>query len=246
MTSPKSSTAELQTRSLAPSAPGGKIRVEGKFRVSGSVAYTPPIIDLAASPFSSFLQTGEDVDSIDVIASVSSDAPHQPWRRISYDTFDSNTNDWQIRNIDNTTTHSTKSLQILSHCGDHNLFLGGHCKAGGQHVLHKQVDFSATGHHVELRVVAHVHMIDSWDGELAWMKVDGNVVWTTMASSNSNTKTGMSICGDDKMNDESMNTLVDIVVPHSNKQVEISFGTSLDEHACDESIGIDNVQLFVH
>jgi len=201
VTSPKSSTAELQTRSLAPSAPGGQIRVEGKFRVSGSVAYTPPIIDLAASPFSSFLQTGEDVDSIDVIASVSSDAPHQPWRRISYDTFDSNTNDWQIRNIDNTTTHSTtsttptnptNSLQILSHCGDHNLFLGGHCKAGGQHVLHKQVDLSATGHHVELRVVAHVHMIDSWDGEIAWMKVDGNVVWTTMASSNSNTKTGKS------------------------------------------------------
>jgi len=56
----------------------------------------------------------------------------------------------------------------------------------------------------------------------------------------------MSICGDDKMNDASMNTLVDIVVPHSNKQVEISFGTTLDEHACDESIGIDNVQLFVH
>ena len=35
-------------------------------------------------------------------------------------------------------------------------------------------------------------MIDSWDGEIAWMKVDGNVVWTTMASSNSNTKTGKS------------------------------------------------------
>lgn len=245
--SPKISAVELTTRRLAPGK-SGKIRIEGKLRISGAVAYTSPTIDLAASPFSSsFLE-----QEVTTTQKTSLDGPHQPWRRISYDTFDGHANDWHIENQKNTTDTDTdadtdidtemKTLTKLSHCGDGNMFLGGHCNAGGGHVLRRTWDVAP---HSEVRIVARVHLIDSWEGEIAWMKVDGYYVWTTTGRSSIDAS-HISMCGDEKMNDAQMSTLVDVVIPHASKNVEITFGTSLDEHACNESIGIDDVEIFIH
>merc|ERR1711988_154023 len=39
--------------------------------------------------------------------------------------------------------------------------------------------------------------------------------------------------------------MVDVVVPHTEPSVLLSFGNTLDEHACDESFGVDDVMLHV-
>ena len=38
---------------------------------------------------------------------------------------------------------------------------------------------------------------------------------------------------------------VDVAMPHTGATALIEFGSSLDEHACDESFGVDDVQLHV-
>ena len=229
--SPEGKTVELKTRRIG-SGKSGKIKVQGTFRVSGAVIYTPPTIDLAASPFAatSFLETGE--------------TPHQPWRRILYDTFDHDENDWVIKdkkeNDDENTVRNKETS--LSHCGDHNLFLGGYCNAGGNHVMQKSVEISSTPH-TEVRIVAKVHLIDSWENEMVWMSIDDHIVWTTTGAAVGNI---MSICGNPSHNEASLGITVDVTVPHTKKYVNIQFGASLDEHECNESLGLDDVQLYVH
>ena len=49
-----------------------------------------------------------------------------------------------------------------------------------------------------------------------------------------------------RMADAVIGKKIDIVVPHSGASASIRFGTILDEHACDESFGVDDVALYVH
>ena len=236
--SPKSRAVEVKTRRIGAGG-SGKIRIQGTLRVSGAVVYTPPTIDLAASPFAekttptNFLEVG--------------DRPHQPWRRISFDTFDGDSNDWQITNNGSSPDRASPTTS-LSHCGDHNTFLGGHCKVGGAHVLQKQFQLSSVAHN-EVRVVAKVHMIDSWENEIAWMSIDDHIVWTTTASAaGAATRSGnvISLCGNPSHSEASLGVVVDITVPHTKENVKIRFGTTLDEHECNESLGLDDVHLYVH
>ena len=280
-----SSAVELKTRSLSAGKNGKAVRIEGTLRVSGSVTYTTPTIDLAASPFaSSFLETSEEM-------LVEKRKMHLPWRRVSLDTFDQDLENWTITNKITKRNSgggaggaaaeeaaTTTSFLGRSHCGDRNMFLGGHCQTGGSHVLHKTFDLSRSSalsspladeendstptpttpttpssstplstissyQHDELRIVARVHMIDSWESEIAWMSVDGNVVWTATGNARINS---LSTCGDAKQGDASMGKLIDIVVPHKVGTVDVKFGTSLDQHECDESFGVDDVAVYIH
>ena len=239
--SPKARAVEVKTRRIGAGG-SGKIRIQGTLRVSGAVAYTPPTIDLAASPFAaeppSFLETNENF--------ATSDLPHQPWRRMSLDTFEGkDSTDWHIKTVSNATT--TADASFLSHCGDHNMFLGGHCKVGGNHILQKKMTLDPTAH-TEVRVVAKVHLIDSWENEIAWMSIDDHVVWTTTGlAAGATTKTNtISLCGNPLHSEASLGVVVDVTVPHTTNTVKINFGTSLDEHECNESLGLDDVHLYVH
>jgi hypothetical protein len=274
-----SSTVELKTRSLSAGKNGKSVRVEGTLHVAGSVAYTTPTINLATSPFAaSFVETSEKMEI------------HLPWRRVSLDTFDHDLENWSIKNRHNKNNNNDNNDDFVvaegkekatgattssgrSHCGDRNMFLGGHCQAGGSHILHKMFDLSRSSvlsspladeedvsssttssdttttppltlssyQHDELRIVARVHMIDSWENELAWMSVDGNVVWTTTGTGGS-----LSTCGDEKHGEASMGMMIDVVVPHKIGTVDVKFGTSLNQHECDESLGVDDVAVYIH
>ena len=296
---------EVSTRTLM-AGDSGKIRVEGTLRVSGSIVYTPPSIDIAASPFdvqeeepsaivdpsgadkkdpfhalatqlapqlapkkqSSFLEIEEDgaakaisraARSLD--AAVRADLPHAPWRRVSLDTFESVAlaQGWHVSSVGRggggAISNEATGLQtvaqnasLLSHCGDGNLFLGGHCRAGGDHELFKR--WESLPPHTELRLTARVHFIDSWDGEAAFMSVDGHTVWTSAKAARQRPADAasphLSVCGDHGVADAVIGKKIDIVVPHRDALASIRFGTYLDEHACDESFGIDDVALYVH
>ena len=286
---------EVATRTLA-AGDSGKIRVEGTLRVSGSIVYTPPSIDIAASPFDaveeepsaiddpsgagkkspfspvktqiankqgSFLEVEEDgglvgmgsrsaTDRLNTV--LRADMPHAPWRRISLDTFESVAlaKGWHVSSSEGAAEVAERqsvaqNASLLSHCGDGNMFLGGHCRAGGEHELTKQ--WKALPPHSELRLSASVHFIDSWDGEAAYMSVDGRTVWTSAKEARQrpagDASPHISLCGDDRMADAVIGKKIDIVVPHSGASASIRSNV-LDEHACDESFGVDDVALYVH
>ena len=78
-----------------------------------------------------------------------------------------------------------------SKCGD-NTFLGGHCKFSFHQVSKTYTNLPA---HKHLRLNALFHMFDAWDGETAFAKVDGNIVWTKIGKSSS--RSGINICRGD-------------------------------------------------
>lgn len=64
----------------------------------------------------------------------------------------------------------------FSVCGiSSDIFLGGHCKLGGLQTVWKQ--FKDLPAHEKVRITARVHMIDLWEGEVLFMRVDGVTVW---------------------------------------------------------------------
>ena len=267
---------EVSTRTLR-AGDSGKIRVEGTLRISGSIVYTPPTIDISASPFdaeeeeptvldakkagkaSPFKSVGRELAEQkakvnflqveeDHISNTNSDMAHEPWRRISLDTFESSAlaQGWHIATGDGAAQSVSQNSSLLSHCGDGNMFLGGHCRAGGEHEISKS--FAGLPLHKELRISARVHFIDSWDGEAAYMSIDGQTVWTSAKTARRNDagSTTVSLCGDKLLADAVLGKRIDIVVPHDEPAALIRFGTFLDQHACDESFGIDDVALYVH
>ena len=280
-------TGEVSTRTLI-AGDTGKIRVEGTLRVSGSIVYTPPSIDISASPFdateeepsaidasgegkqspfkalaqqakmmrSSFLEVEEDGGATlgsrdnNMVEVLRADVPHEPWRRVSLDTFESSAlaRGWHISDVAGVGQSVAQNSSLLSHCGDGNLFLGGHCRSGGDHVLFKK--WESLPPHSELRLSAKVHFIDSWNNEAAYMSIDGHTVWTSAKAARQRpvgrAVPNLSVCGDERVADAVIGKKIDIVVPHRDALASVRFGTFLDEHACDESFGIDDVALYVH
>lgn len=120
-----------------------------------------------------------------------------------------------------------------------NTFLGGHCNFSFNEV--SKVFKNLPGHS-KIRVNAAYHMLDSWDGEMAYMKVDDVIVWTKRGIFDE--KNGINICGGDH-NDPAFNIAVEANLPHNASEVKISFGSSLDEDPCNESFGVDDVMIYI-
>jgi len=120
-----------------------------------------------------------------------------------------------------------------------NTFLGGHCNFSFQEV---NKTFKNLPPHNKLKVNAAFHMLDSWDGEYAYMKIAGEKVWTKRGQHPADK--GINICGGD-FNDPAFNIPVDVTVPHTSEEVLITFGSTLDEEPCNESFGIDDVMIYV-
>ena len=71
-------------------------------------------------------------------------------------------------------------------------FLGGHCNFSFNEVTKT---FPNLPEHSTLRINASFHMLDAWNGEKAFMKVNNEVVWSrTGKHSKTN---GLNICGGD-------------------------------------------------
>jgi len=129
----------------------------------------------------------------------------------------------------------------LTECGGRKI-LGGHCVEKKVPELTKT--FTGLPPHSQVRVVAKYMMIDSWDNESGYMKADGNTVWIdTYNHAAGDEKHGINVCGN-ATPERKLSSPIDITIPHSGSSVTLSFGATLDEHACDESFGIDSVMIF--
>ncbi len=128
----------------------------------------------------------------------------------------------------------------LSRCKNgKNSFLGGHCNLSYNEVSKV---FKNLPKHEKLKVNAAYHMLDSWDGEFAYMKIDGEKVWYKQGVFNP--EMGIDICGGDH-NDPAFNIPVEVTVPHEKEEVVVTFGSTLDEEPCNESFGVDDVMIYV-
>jgi hypothetical protein len=170
------------------------------------------------------------------------------WDMVSIDGFDDGKTDaWNM--LDNSGMST-----LSSHCGDGNFFLGGHCLTAG-HEVERQ--FLLPVSHDQLHISATFHFIDSWAGEVAYAKVDGEYVWLDTHTSqivNNNTLNSIpaslfppvkSTCGSPEHPDTRLGSTFDVYVPHNKSSVTIGFGSSLTRSACNASWGVDNVHVFV-
>jgi len=96
--------------------------------------------------------------------------------------------------------------------------------------------------HTSLRITGLVHFVDDWQGETAFLKIDGEYVWSD-AVDQENTPGKMSVCGSDKFPEIRFSVPIDIVIPHSAAKVELLFSTTVETDAFDARFGISNIAL---
>ena len=151
------------------------------------------------------------------------------WTLISYDDFSSSEN---IKDY---------SFQQLMSCNskNENLFIGGHCLLSKEEVSKK---FFIGYSHENIRIKASFHMFDNWNGEMGYMKINDQIVWAKEGKSNE--KNGINICGGD-YNDPAFNLGIDIVIPHNESELIITFGSTLDKDPCEASYGFQDVMLYI-
>jgi len=134
------------------------------------------------------------------------------------------------------------SFGDITECGGHRL-LGGHCVDNAEKELTKT--FSKLPPHTQVRIVAKYMFIDSWDGETGYMKVENRPVWLESYNhSHGDAKHGINICGNETP-ERKFGRSIDVTVPHTGGKMTLTFGATTDEHACDESFGVDSVMVFV-
>lgn len=140
------------------------------------------------------------------------------------------------------------SLLETSSCSpksrDH--FLGGHCRIGDGEVSKR---FHSLPPHSQLRVTARMHMIDNWQGETAFLKLDEHVVWAEH-SLKTEPHVGLHVCGSDRFPEKRMSIPIDVSMRHEAAFIEVAFGSrafphNAPEDPCDRSFGVDDVMLYV-
>jgi len=133
------------------------------------------------------------------------------------------------------------SSNAVSACdGDHHL--AGHCNENGGEV---SKTFSGLGtEHTHLRLRATFHFLDSWEGETAFAKLGNKVVWTEAHDTRNMHPDAENLCAGDHP-DTKVGVPIDVTIQHTGDTVDVAFGGLLDEHPCNESFGVDDVQISV-
>ncbi|CAG9322421.1 unnamed protein product [Blepharisma stoltei] len=121
-------------------------------------------------------------------------------------------------------------------CDGINHFLGGKCELAEQE-LGKTFNISR---HNLLRVTATLHMLGPWNGESAYMKIDGNIVWSQSGLSH---HSGLKICGQE-FPDTRYGIHIDVTVPHISESAEVKFGSTLKSEPCLASFAVDDVMIY--
>lgn len=109
--------------------------------------------------------------------------------------------------------------------------------------------FSNLVDHTEIRIVATIHYIDAWSGETAYLKANvGNAgafeyLWTDSYDSSSG-RDNINICGA-YYGEGQFSNKIDVSIPHSSSEIQITIGTTLNQDPSDESYGISDFQIYV-
>jgi hypothetical protein len=133
------------------------------------------------------------------------------------------------------------SADAKNSCDGVDHHLAGHCNEVGPEV---SKTFTGLGEHKFVRLQARYHFLDSWEGETAFAKMEGRTVWTDVNDVRGMHPSSMNVCGGDHP-DLKMSVPIDVTIPHTGATITVTFGSTLDEHACNESFGVDDVMISV-
>jgi len=141
------------------------------------------------------------------------------------------------------TPHAGWSTSSTYACASWSTILGGYGNTAGTEI-DITIDIFGVAH-TEARVELEYIALDSWDGELAYVEADG----TTLFSQNQNNHSSSygEVCGWDRGYYGSYDSTwtVDETITHTDDELDLIAGSTLDQAPTDESFGIDDVMLWV-
>ena len=152
------------------------------------------------------------------------------WTLVFEDDFESGADPgWNM-----TTTYS---------CGSWTTILGGYCvQAGGE--LTNSVDTFSIPHDDAWVLIDYI-ALDSWDNETAYVAVGGSTVWSV--SQNNHSDSYAEVCGWDRGYNGSYDSRhpIETVMASGGSSIDVLAGSTLDQDACDESFGVDDVEVWL-
>jgi len=168
---------------------------------------------------------------------------HQ-WNLVYFDDFETNADGWFLST--NATASKTQVNDRRNACNnntDHHL--GGYCEFSKEEVTKTFINLPP---HSALKITARYHFIDYWTGEYAYAKLNGKPVWMQSHAFCKLAFTedcrGVDACGDNKFPDR-LSHHIEIIVPHTEDKVSLTFGSSLETPACKASWAIDDVAVYI-
>lgn len=157
-----------------------------------------------------------------------------------------NVNQWSLFKEEDFSTEALDwSNNTVSSCGGVNM-MGGYCKFSSGETTKL---YSNLPKHSQIRIQANYHFIDAWNGETAYMKVgsdlnnDMNYYWTDKYTAFQNDG-GINVCGG-KYPEGRFSSPIDVVINHSDDKFYLSFGSNLEQDACEHSFGVSAVKIYV-
>lgn len=128
-------------------------------------------------------------------------------------------------------------------CGDWGVILGGFCEyAEGKVSRTYEI---APVPHTRARLAVEFLQIDSWDdtrGDRGTVSFSGETIWSSVLSGND----GIQQCGrEDVFSKDQKVEVSGEVETGGMRSYRVTAGADLDEGACNESWGLDNVRIFV-
>jgi len=133
------------------------------------------------------------------------------------------------------------NMKLVNTCDGNDHHLAGHCNTVEDEI---KKTFTGLKPHKYLRLQARYHFLDSWEGETAYAKLGDRTVWTDVNDARDMHPNALSLCGGDHP-DTRLSVPIDVTIPHTDSSVTVAFGSTLDEHACNESFGIDDVMISI-
>jgi len=138
------------------------------------------------------------------------------------------------------------SLAQTSSCTGRDHFLGGHCIIATGEVRRR---FEELPRHTQVRVTGRYHMIDRWQGETAFLKVDDHYVWAEHSRASA-PGVGLEMCGSKEFPEKKMSIPIDVTMQHTESFLEVAFGSkglpqNQPEDPCNRSFGVDDVMIYV-
>lgn len=232
-------SADVVRTDILSAAAGDTIVVDGNLELVGAGGKTGA--DAGSHTPLSFLAQSVLIDGV------------AQWRLVSSENFDTKVvAGWGVRVGDASTPPKTSVCGLAD-----DAFVGGHCNLAAGSLAKT---FAQLPPHTEVRIKATVNFLDEWHGEQAFAKMDQSYVWLDTVGQagggvaaaaaarklDASRNSKLNICGGDAA-DLALGQMVDISKQHSADTLTLEFGTTLGEHvdACEQSWGIDDVQVFV-
>ncbi|MEL6341802.1 MAG: putative metal-binding motif-containing protein [Myxococcota bacterium] len=155
--------------------------------------------------------------------------------------MDTNGGGWTLLLDDDfeSTPDSGWSLSDTTYCGrswDTNILGGYDVIAGGE--ISIDVDTHDIDHD-DARVLLDYVAVDSWDDEEAYVEVNGTEIWDVTPRVRDGDRDYCGAGWDDHY------YVIDEFVSHSSATVELVIGSELNQDPDDESMGVDNVEVWI-